>query len=144
MKKYLPMLLLLCAVAAFAAGCSDNGGRKTGSDGVDLDLSELNDLLAYSQVVKILENPDDYLGKTIKVSGQYYASYYAQTDSYYHFVVIGDESACCLEGLEFKRSGDYAYPEDYPADGVRIDVIGVFERYTMLGNTYYRLSVTDA
>ena len=115
----------------------------TAGEAVDLDLSELGSVLAYSQVVNIMESPDDYIGKTIRINGQYYVSYYEPTEKYYHFIVIGDESLCCQAGIEFIWNGSHAYPDDYPDEQANIGVTGTFGRYEELGTTYYHLTIDD-
>ena len=137
MKKRI--VWLLCVAAALGAGCSGGGAPQAGDGGVDMDLSALSSVLAYAQVVNILESPDGYLGKTIKVTGRYYPSYYQPTGLYYHFVMVGDEALCCQAGLEFTWKG--AFPDDYPEEETVIEVVGVLVDHQVLGNTYYRLAV---
>lgn len=110
---------------------------------IDIDLTALNSIMVYVEVYNIMKSPEDYMGQTIKMSGPYYTSFYNETDSYYHYVIIEDASACCQSGLEFIWKGEHSYPEDYPADQTNIEVVGVFESYEELGKTYYYLSVDD-
>jgi hypothetical protein len=144
-KKY---LILLCVISVFASGCSSappNGQGLTagGAGDADVDLTVLSSTLVYAEVYNIMTSPDDYMGKTIKLSGPYYASYYEDTGKYYHHVIVEDATACCQGGLEFKWNGDHAYPDDYPENNTRIEVAGVFGSYEELGQTYYYLSVGD-
>ena len=113
------------------------------SDNIDVDLTELSGTMVYAEVFSIMSNPDDYIGKTIKMNGPYSSSYYDKTDMYYHFVIIEDASACCQSGLEFIWSGEHASPDDYPKIGTKIEVAGVFGSYDELGGTYYYLAVDD-
>lgn len=108
---------------------------------VDVDLTAMSSTMVYGEVFNITQNPQDYLGKTIKASGQYLTSYYDVTDTTYHYVGIADAAACCQQGLEFIWSGDHAYPDDYPAENADIEVSGVFKSYDELGLTYYYLDV---
>jgi len=110
---------------------------------VDLDISKLNSMLVYSQVVSILDAPDQYLDKTIKLKGQYYALYYEPLQQYCHYVVVGDASMCCQAGIEFIWSGDHTHPDDYPADKKIIEIVGLFSSYEELDETYYALLVDD-
>jgi len=109
----------------------------------DLDLSKLSAMLAFSQVVGMNESPKDYVGKTVKLNGLYHAEYYEPTEQYYHFIGVGDETACCLAWLEFVWSGERAYPDDYPDEQGKIELSGIFGSYEELGNTYYYLAVDD-
>ena len=171
MKKYLSMILALSLICVFAASClnkeapqsqavdvrtetprssesivsSESGTkeRATESGGVDVDLTVLSGTMVYAEVNNIMISPKNYVGKTIKMSGLYYASYFDQTDQYYHYVVITDATSCCPQGLEFIWDGKHAYPDDYPEYQAQIEVIGVFDSYDELGQTYYYLDVND-
>jgi hypothetical protein len=112
-------------------------------EGVDVDLTALSSTMVFAEVYNIMVNPDDYVGRTIKMSGPYYAFYYDGNGQYYHYVIVEDATACCRQGLEFVWNGDHSYPDDYPADNARIAVVGVFDSYDDLGNTYYHLVADD-
>jgi len=165
MKKYLLALMLLCLICAFATGCSNNDAAQTGRDKdetqtdsdnagkqdnpaaetkkVDVDLTVLSSTMVYAEVYNIVTNPKDYIGKTIKMSGTYYSSYFDKTSQFYHYVVNEDATACCSQGLEFIWKGTHTFPDDYPEDNSKIEVVGIFGRYDELGKTYYYLSVDD-
>ena len=104
--------------------------------GVDVDLTALSSTMVYAEVYNIMVSPDKYIGKTVKMRGSYYASYYDETGKYYHYVIIEDAAACCQQGLEFIWNGDHTYPEDYPADGTEVEVVGTFDTYEELGVSY--------
>ena len=123
-----------------AAGCADNAGDKTGAD---VDLTVMSSTMVYAEVYNIMANPGEYMGKTIKMSGLYYASYYDETDLYYHYVIVEDATACCAQGLEFIWDGEHAYPDDYPDEQANIEVAGVFGSYDELGRTYYFITVGE-
>ena len=135
------MLLLLSLIILVATGCAKKAEAK--SNNIDVDLTALSSTMVYAEVYSIVTNPDQYVGKTIKMSGPYAVDYYDQTGLYYHFVLIEDATACCAQGLEFRRNGEYSYPHDYPPEQTKIEVSGVFEHYEELGQTYYYLAVDD-
>ena len=82
-------------------------------------------------------SPDDYIGKTIKMTGLYSPIYFSETDKNYHYVLIEDALACCAQGIEFVWGDDtYIYPDDYPLVGANIEVTGVFETYREEGDSY--------
>jgi hypothetical protein len=118
-------------------------GASAQAGDADVDLTALSSTMVYAEVYNMMTSPDDYIGKTIKMSGPYYASYYEETEQYYHYVVIEDATACCQQGLEFVWSGEHSYPADYPDDNTRVEVTGVFDSYEELGTTYYHLVVDD-
>jgi len=155
MKKYLSVLLLLCLICASTANCSEQAAAQNGSGNpesqgtpaasvtIDVDLTLLSSTMVYAEVYNIMTNPDNYMGKTIKMKGPYYASYYEKTELYYHYVVVEDATACCQQGLEFIWKGEHKYPADYPEDKTKIEVTGVFGSYDELGKTYYYILVDD-
>lgn len=159
MRKYTAILFAIVLVFYTLTGCSDGGNKtplsspsegspSTGelkelktweadSQSIDIDLTIMSSTMVYVEVYNMMTQPEDYLGKTIKVRGEYYVSYYDVTEQYYHFVVIADATACCTQGLEFVWQGEHIYPEDYPADGKEIELTGVFSSYEEEGITYY-------
>ena len=115
------------------------------SEGVDVDLTLMGSDLVYATVYQMMSKPEEYEGKTIRIEGKYYASYYPITDKYYNYCLIADALACCSQGLEFELGGGAVYPGDYPADQSEVIVTGVFETYTEeAGQTFYYCRLRDA
>jgi translation initiation factor 1 (eIF-1/SUI1) len=115
-----------------------------GSSEVDVDLTSLSSTMVYAEVYNMMINPEEYIGKTIKISGQYYASWFEETEQYYHGVIISDATACCSQGLEFIWDDNtHTYPDEYPEDYTEVEIIGVFDSYEELGSTYYYIATDD-
>ncbi|MGI6040656.1 MAG: hypothetical protein ACOYBH_00280 [Candidatus Alectryocaccobium sp.] len=110
-----------------------------GTAGVDLDLSELSSSMAYAQIYNMKYTPDDYIGKTVKIRGQF--AYYenAYTKVRYFACIITDGTGCCSQELEFIPAGEHACPDDYPMTGSEITVTGTCEAYEKNGYRYCRL-----
>lgn len=126
---------------------SDNEDSQTiisesapGTDGVDLDLSELSSSIAYAQIYNMKYTPDDHIGKTVKIRGQF--AYYENPDTKdrYFACVITDGTGCCSQELEFIPAGEHAYPDDYPAIDSEITVTGTCEVYEENGYRYCYLA----
>jgi hypothetical protein len=166
MKKLLWLILSLLLVSGLAGGCGEKEslaaaeGPASGvpaqgvSDGekaqagaadsaVDLDLTQLSSVMVYSEVFNIMQNPWDYLGKTMKMGGPYYSYYDETTESSYHFVIIEDALACCQQGIEFLWQGGRPAAEDYPEDGAIIEITGYLEIYQEDGAEYFRLATEE-
>ena len=110
--------------------------KKKDAGDYDVDLTSLSSTMVYSEVYDMMTSPDDYIGKKVKMEGQF-AIYRATDeegnvidDSMYFACVIADATACCSQGLEFVLDGDYSFPEDYPEVGEDITVAGTFDTYT--------------
>ena len=131
------------AVGEAGAGNGEPPENPAEDEDVDLDISNLSSVLVYSQVVRILDEPEQYLGKTIRIKGQYYSMFYEPTQQYCHYVVVGDASLCCQVGIEFIWNGNHNHPDDYPAEKKIIEIVGLFSSYEELGETYYALIVDD-
>jgi hypothetical protein len=104
---------------------------------VEIDITKMNSTMVYSQVYDMLVSPDDYIGKTVKMTGAF-TLYEGDTRNYYA-CLIQDATACCSQGLEFVLDGDFKYPQDYPAVGSDITVVGVFDSYYEGSNRYVQL-----
>ena len=103
---------------------------------VDVDLTKLSKTMIYSEVYNMMSTPEDYIGKTVRMNGQF-ARYQGMDadgqplpDQLYFACVIADATACCQQGLEFILAGEAKYPDDYPNLGSNITVVGKFQTYT--------------
>jgi len=158
MKKIICASLALIMIFALV-GCGSQDGDKPSSTGTssisdapkaeqtdkskfDVDLTKLSSTMVYSEVYNMMTTPDDYVGKMVKMKGQF--ALYQATDSngksipdqIYFACVIADATACCQQGLEFVLAGGYTYPDDYPELATEITVVGEFQTY-MEGNNKY-------
>lgn len=105
----------------------------------DIDLTVLDSTLCYAQVFDMVNYPENYTGKSVRMRGN--MAYFSdeKTGGEYFAVIIPDAAGCCAQGIEFKLAGDYKYPDDYPELGTVITVTGNFDSYEELGNKYIEL-----
>ncbi|MGN0394032.1 MAG: hypothetical protein ACI4EF_01605 [Coprococcus sp.] len=122
-------LLVEDSEAEDAVSETDESGTIGNTEGVDIDLTSLTKTMVYSEVYNMMYAPQDYIGKTIKMEGLYSAYHDETTGNDYFACIIEDATACCSQGIEFQLTDDYVYPDDYPEEGSRITVIGVFDTY---------------
>lgn len=132
MRKFLWVPLVILTMILLT-GCGDSS-TAVPSD-VDIDLTKLSSTMVYSEVYNMMNSPEDYIGKTVRMIGQF-ALYYAYDekgekipDQHYYACVIADATACCQQGLEFILEGDAKYPDDYPKTKDVITVVGEFQTY---------------
>ena len=111
------------------------------SEGVDMDLTLMSGTVIYSEVYRMLTEPQEFDGKVIKITGLFSIGQNEQRQRIFG-CVIPDATACCAQGIEFRLAGDYTYPDDYPALGSRITIQGKFA-YDTLDN-YYNVHLDDA
>lgn len=103
----------------------------------DVDLTQMNSTMVYSEVLQMMQEPDNFIGQTVKMTGAM-AVYEGESRNYYA-CLIADATACCAQGIEFVWKGDHAYPDDYPELGAEIVVTGTFDTYTENGTLYAQL-----
>ncbi len=106
---------------------------------IDVDLTVLSSTMVYSQVYDMMVNPYDYVGKIIKMKGEFTCLRNEAENLYYFMCVITDATACCAQGIEFILEGEHVYPDDYPKPGDEVCVIGEFSLYEEEDYTYCTL-----
>ncbi len=117
MKNKFCVLILFVVMLVSSAEAKDNK--------VDVDFSKLNSMVAYSGLFDMMIHPEQYLGKTIRIKGQYDSAQDPDT------------------GTTFFGKDKYKYPDDYPELGAVVTVTGKFERYVEGEDTYYHLTNAD-
>lgn len=125
----LSLLLLICAGVMPASA----------SEAVAVDL-EIREKLFVAQVNEIYVNTPDYLGKTIKYEGMFYALSIEGNET--KGMVIRFGPGCCVDdglvGFEVR------WPDDalaMPADNDWVEIIGELEQYDEEGIAYLRLNL---
>ncbi|MBR1738018.1 MAG: hypothetical protein IJ736_13570 [Firmicutes bacterium] len=106
---------------------------------IDVDLTEMSSTIVYSEVYNMMYEPNEYIGKTIKMNGIFKTYHDDSTGNNYFACIIQDATACCTQGIEFVPTDEYSYPNDYPSEDDEITVIGVFDTYIENGYTFYTL-----
>ncbi len=101
---------------------------------MDIDLTKMSSTMVYSEVYNMMDSPENYLGKTVRMRGPFA---FAEGDGRYYFAcIISDATACCAQGIEFILRDERVFPDEYPEEGKEITVVGVFDAY-MEGNYQY-------
>ena len=123
-------------------GKSSKSKSKTSSNKIDVDLNKLNANVVYSQVFLMMTEPDKFIGKRIRMSGQFnvYAAQEGNPSGVteYYAIIIADAQACCQQGIEFVWPG-HTYPDGFPEVKSNASVTGIFEVYEENGKKYCRL-----
>ena len=100
---------------------------------VHIDLTKMSDTMVYSQVFDILVNPQNYVGKTIRLQGIYEPITDSLAQEVLHYIVVEDATACCAQGVEIKMIGEANYPELYS----NAEVVGEIKTYEYSGQTFF-------
>ena len=100
----------------------------------------MSSTVVYAEVFNIMMNPEEYVGKTIRMDGAFSVTHDLVNDKTYTACIIQDATACCAQGIEFAWEGDHVYPDDYPEIDSEIEVQGVFERYEDENGEYFHVA----
>ncbi len=129
MKRLAAALFLLAALGIPAPATAD------------IDLTAMGRTMLFAVVYDIKNNPENYLGRRIKMTGQFAiiqgidAQGQPDPDKIFYNCVI----PLAQNSLEFSVAGELYYPEDFPDLEAPITVEGVYEKYEDNGTTYYRV-----
>ena len=134
---------LLIVVSVIFIGACGNKENKEAEVQSDIDLTGLSGTMLYSAIYDIMMEPEDYLGKTIKIEGQFTVFPDEQSDENRYAVIIADASACCEQGIMFTLAGEHTYPDDYPEPEDDITVVGEFKLYNEGEYFYYYLGESE-
>lgn len=101
--------------------------QKAPTVSVDLDLTTLSSTMVYAEVFNMVMSPDDYIGKTIRMTGIFKVYQDPETKQVYCGVIVKDATACCAQGFNLIMSEERSYPQDYPAPEAEITVVGTLQ-----------------
>ncbi len=113
--------------SAAPAAAEDVPEKSLDPDTVDVDLTQLSSTMVYSEVYAMATEPEQYIGKTVKMQGLFATQEYNGERLY--ACIVQDATACCAQGLEFELAEKFVYPDDYPETGAEITVVGTFDTY---------------
>ena len=126
MKKILILLCVMCL--GLMSGCGDDSKGASGPlepmEGIDVDLAAMDELLAYTESCNMVVAPANYVGKVIRLTGEFHVE--GTSEPYSFTCHLEDSTGCCSQEIAFELEGDHAYPDDYPKKGSKITVIGEF------------------
>ncbi len=107
----------------------------------DIDLTKVSGIVAVSQLTNMKNEPDGYLGQTMKVRGRVVCKHDDVLGADVFECVVQDALRCCTQRVEFVMADGL----EYPGDDTTAVLLGVFEEYTMEGfaDPFFRLSGTQ-
>ncbi|MDR3342313.1 MAG: hypothetical protein LBT14_05905 [Treponema sp.] len=122
---------------------ANNAGQPRGKLSLVGESVEIKEKLFIAQTNEIYLNPEDYMGKTIKLEGLFKTQAYTGSDTGYHFVLRYGPGCCGNDGSAgFEVAWDT--PEvDYPPDDQWVEVVGVLDSYEEEGYPYLYLSLSS-
>ena len=142
MKIRLFFALFLSFLLVFAAACgAAPAAVSVLPEGVtaDLDLLAIGENLAYVEVSRMPEYPEEYEGQTVLAKGRFRAFKNPVGEGYLYKILVPDGTGCCTRDLEFIPAGDFTYPDDFPKLDKEITVFGTLTTYERNGMRFATL-----
>jgi uncharacterized membrane protein YcgQ (UPF0703/DUF1980 family) len=106
-------------------------------------LLEIKEKMFIAQTNDVYLNPEDYLGKTIKLEGIFQTQSYSSTEPPYYFVIRYGPGCCGNDGnagFEVMWEQEDAI---YPAENDWVEVIGVLGAYEEDGYPYICINLSS-
>lgn len=116
--------------------------KPAASGKVDYDLSKMNYNMISAVTFDMAMNGEKYLGKKIKIKGQFFSMVNEEVKQRFYACLIYDATACCQVGLDFVLNGNKKYPDDFPKEMSLIEITGVYET-RKVGDIEYNCLVCD-
>ncbi len=101
----------------------------------DLDFKKMNPSAISETLSKVFTEPDSFIGKTIRVSGETRSSVDPETDEPFYTIVIKEVSDEYPYGIEYALADAGAYPKD----GEKATITGTFKADDSGPSTIYRI-----
>ena len=146
MKKLICFILCIISLVSFFSACSKKEKEPEttkvttteAEKAIDLDLSLMSGTAVYSEVYNIMSAPESYIGKIIKIKGNFQIYHDNATNTNYYACVIPDATACCQQGLEFTWEDGNHDMSEYPEEGTDIEIVGTFRVYKDFEDDVYQ------
>ncbi|MBR4444987.1 MAG: hypothetical protein IKS37_03755 [Solobacterium sp.] len=139
MKKKIWCTLVCTALLAGTFSCTSSTpsapSAPASSEGaIAVDLTDMSANMVYAQVYNMVNAPEEYRRKSVKMRGLFGIRQDEKTGAWHYGCIIQDALACCAQGIEFIPEKEMTFPDDFPEPGEEITVSGVFD-FTTDGQT---------
>ncbi|MDR2743192.1 MAG: hypothetical protein LBB98_13725 [Treponema sp.] len=126
------------------SGTADTGGKKTA--GTAEPVVEIKEKMFIAQTNDVYLNPEEYMGKTIKLEGLFKSYPVEEYGSSYCFVIRYGPGCCGNDGsagFEVAWDGEPASENPYPEENAWVEATGVLKTYEEDNYPYLYLSLSS-
>ena len=139
-RKTIAAILLLCSISYLLVSCGEKKNAAKADEQqkeenvkvdtavevqqaenvkIDLDLTQLNQMMVYTQVFYMLQKPQDYAGQVIRMSGKCTVTKNRTTQERLFYCNISDATGCCAAMIRFYLA-DKGKSQPRPGDSITI------------------------
>ncbi|GHU30359.1 hypothetical protein FACS1894172_03480 [Spirochaetia bacterium] len=101
---------------------------------------EIKEKMFIAQTNDVYLNPEDYLGKTIKLEGLFKSDTYLDADTAYHFVLRYGPGCCGTDG---NAGFEVAWDQAYPQEDEWVEAVGLLSSYEEDGYPYLYIQLSS-
>lgn len=109
----------------------------------DIDVTSLSATMVAAELFNVQRNMPEYVGKTIRIQGQYYESYDAYNERPLHIIYAMDEGGCCPIEFEIKFPDGVTQPKQDD----KIEIFGEISSDTQMSqgseSSYYYIKASE-
>jgi uncharacterized membrane protein YcgQ (UPF0703/DUF1980 family) len=125
MKKKIQIVVIITGILFLAISCVRSEKNQNNKDG---SIVEIREKMFIGQVYDVYLNPDDYLGKTLKLEGVFIREQY--DDGFYNMVIRYGPGGCCgIDGLVGFEVAWENKDRQYPENDSWVEAIGELKFY---------------
>ena len=116
----------------------------------EIDFTRMNPTMKMSYAYRLAANPEEFAGKTVRISGQFLTRIDEEDGKRYFGCLIGDAAgcSCCSSAfvLEFTSKAGYAWPTNFPPAESMIRLTGTLKMFEVVesGQSYEIPRLVDA
>ncbi|MBR2258357.1 MAG: hypothetical protein IJ899_13680 [Blautia sp.] len=120
----------------------ESDAARNAAEDIDVDLTRLSANMVYAEVYHMVVEPEDYVGKTIRMQGTFIPFHDDENQKDYFNCLIADALACCSQGIEFIPNEASQNAREFEP-GTEITVTGTFATYEEEDEEYCTLKDAD-
>ena len=113
--------------------------ERVDSTGSYIDFTAYSRSAVFTELGYLSFDPDYFVGKTLKLSGEFLVSEDDYLGVTFYGCVVKDATACCMQGVDFVPAPGFEKMVASLSNGDPLTVEGVFETYTLGGYRLYRV-----
>jgi zinc transport system permease protein len=138
---------LVCVLLLAACNNAKTGNaNNTNSSEAQVETIEIKEKMFIAQTNDVYLNPDEYLGKTIKLEGLFKLEQYTGSNDDHCFVLRYGPGCCGSDGnagFEVAWDKESGIDKPYPAPDVWVEAVGTLKHYVEDGYPYLYLALSQ-
>jgi len=116
----------------------DSTPALVGDANVDIDFTALSDVMMISMFVNMMNEPEQFLGQTIRMAGVQQTFHFEEYT--FHYIMLMADECCGDIILEFRLTEDTLMDDGVMSGSANVEVIGTFGQYPFRDHMFVYIS----